>query len=79
MSNLEKGGNAFATSASSLDNTSILLKPMKNENIKKGFDEVAKEILNNLADDDPHKIEPTIMHTKKLCVGSDNIIGKGVI
>jgi hypothetical protein len=39
---------------------------MNNENIKRSFDEVAKETLDNLADDDPNKEEPTITHTKKI-------------
>ena len=47
-------------------------------NTKRIFDEVAKEKLDNLADDDPSKSEP-IMQTKKLCIGSGNIIGKSVI
>jgi len=35
---------------------------MKNENIKRSFDEVAKETQDNIDDDDPNKEEPTIMH-----------------
>jgi hypothetical protein len=34
---------------------------------------------NEVANNDPHGEEPTIIHTKKLRVGSGNIIGKGVI
>ena len=34
---------------------------------------------DDFANNDPHEEEPTIMHTKKLRVGSGNIIGKGVI
>ena len=40
------------------------------KNLEGKFDDFAKN--------DPHE-EPTIMHTKKLNVGSGNIIGKGVI
>lgn len=40
-------------SASSLDNPSILLKLMNDENIKRGFPKVSKEKFDNLAKDDP--------------------------
>ena len=37
-----------------------------------------EENFDDFANNDPHE-EPTIMHTKKLRIGSGNIIGKGVI
>ena len=76
MSEFEKVSDVPATSAEPFDHQALL---MENENIKRSFDEVAKEKLDNLADDDPDNEEPTIMHTKKLRIGSGNIIGKGVI
>ena len=63
MSEFEKVNDVPATSAEPFDHQTIL---MENENIKRIFDEVAKEKLDNLADDDHDKEEPTIMHTKNL-------------
>ena len=37
-----------------------------------------EENFDDFANNDPHE-EPTIMHTKKISIGSGNIIGKGVI
>ena len=73
MSDFEISG-VSAASAEALEHPT---SPCAN-NAKRNFDEVAKEKLDNLADDDPSKSEPT-MQTKKLRIGSGNIIGKSVI
>ena len=49
MSEFEKVNDVPATSAEPFDHQTILTK---NENIKRSFGEVAKEKLDNLADDD---------------------------
>ena len=72
MSDFEISGSA--ASAKALEHPT---SPWAN-NAKRNFDEVAKEKLDNLADDDPSKSEPT-MQTKKLHIGSGDIIGKSVI
>ena len=61
MTKFEKIGNSPTTRVESLDNPSVLLKLI---NEKRGFPKVAKEKLDNLANDDPDKEQPIIMHKK---------------
>ena len=65
------------TSASSAEALEYSTSPL-NDNAKRNLDEVVKEKLDNLADDDPSKEEP-ILQNKKFRIGSGNIIGKSMI